>query len=46
MLPLSLQAQQLDLEQLALRLALLEELVSACSHASLRLQDRLVQALA
>ena len=44
-LQLSLQAQQLDLEQLARRLALLEELVGASSHASLRLQDRLAQAL-
>ena len=44
-LQLSLQAQQLDLEQLARRLALLEELVGAGSHASLRLQERLAQAL-
>lgn len=45
-LQLSLQAQQLDLEQLARRLALLEQLVSAGSEASLRLQGRLAQALA
>jgi len=44
-LQLSFQAQQLDLEQLARRLALLEELVGAGSHASMRLQDRLAQAL-
>ena len=44
-LQLSLQAQQLDLEQLARRLALLEELVGAGSHASLRLQERIAQAL-
>lgn len=44
-LQLSLQAQQFDLEQLARRLALLEALVGAGSHASLRLQDRLAQAL-
>lgn len=44
-LQLSLQAQQLDLEQLARRLTLLGELVSAGSDASLRLQDRLAQAL-
>lgn len=44
-LQLSLQAQELDLEQLARRLALLEELVSVGSDASLRLQDRLAQAL-
>lgn len=43
---LSLQAQQFDLEQLARRLALLEQLVSAGSEASLRLQGRLAQALA
>ena len=45
-LQLSLQAQQLDLEQLARRLALLEQLVSAGSDASQRLQGRLAQALA
>jgi len=45
-LQLSFQAQQLDLEQLARRLALLEQLVSAGSEASLRLQGRLAQALA
>jgi hypothetical protein len=45
-LQLSLQAQLLDLEQLARRLALLEQLVSAGSAASLRLQGRLAQALA
>jgi len=45
-LQLSLQAQQLDLEQIARRLALLEQLVSAGSQASLRLQGRLAQALA
>jgi hypothetical protein len=45
-LQLSLQAQQLDLEQLARRLALLEQLVSSGSEASLRLQGRLAQALA
>jgi len=45
-LQLSLQAQQLDLEQLARRLALLEQLVSSGSDASLRLQGRLAQALA
>ena len=45
-LQLSLQAQQFDLEQLARRLALLEQLVSAGSEASLRLQGRLAQALA
>jgi len=45
-LQLSLQAQQLDLEQLARRLALLEQLVSSSSEASLRLQSRLAQALA
>jgi hypothetical protein len=45
-LQLSLQAQQLDLEQLARRLALLEQLVSAGSEASLRLQCRLAQVLA
>ena len=45
-LQLSLQAQQLDLEQLARRLALLEQLVSTGSDASLRLQGRLTQALA
>jgi len=44
-LQLSFQAQQLDLEQLARRLALLEELVGLGSHASMRLQDRLAQAL-
>jgi len=44
-LQLSLQAQQLDLEQLARRLALFEELVGAGSHASLRLQERLAQAI-
>jgi hypothetical protein len=44
-LQLSLQAQQFDLEQLARRLALLEALVGAGSQASLRLQDRLAQAL-
>lgn len=44
-LQLSLQAQQLDLEQLVRRLALLEELVGAGSHASLRLQERLAHAL-
>ena len=45
-LQLCLQAQQLDLEQLARRLALLEQLVSAGSDASQRLQGRLAQALA
>jgi hypothetical protein len=45
-LQLSLQAQQLDIEQLARRLALLEQLVSAGSEASLRLQCRLAQVLA
>ncbi|MFM7642090.1 MAG: hypothetical protein ACKO45_11150 [Cyanobium sp.] len=45
-LQLSLQAQQLDLEQLTRRLALLEQLVSAGSEASQRLQGRLAQALA
>ena len=45
-LQLSLQAQQLDLEQLARRLALLEQLVSAGGDASQRLQGRLAQALA
>jgi hypothetical protein len=45
-LQLSLQAQQLDLELLARRLALLEQLVSSGSEASLRLQSRLAQALA
>jgi hypothetical protein len=45
-LQLSLQAQQLDLEQLARRLALLEKLVSASSEASFRLQGRLAQVLA
>jgi hypothetical protein len=45
-LQLSLQAQQFDLEQLARRLALLEQLVSSGSDASLRLQGRLAQALA
>ena len=44
-LQLSLQAQQLDLEQLARRLALLERLVAAGSKASLRLQTRLAQTL-
>jgi hypothetical protein len=44
-LQLSCQAQQLDLEQCARRLTLLEELVGVGSHASLRLQDRLAQAL-
>lgn len=44
-LQLSLQAQQLDLEQMARRLALLEELVGGGSDASLRLLDRLAQAL-
>jgi hypothetical protein len=45
-LQLSLQAQQLDLEQLARRLALLEQLVGAGCEASLRLQGRLAQAMA
>jgi len=45
-LQLSLQALQFDLEQLARRLALLEQLVSSGSEASLRLQGRLAQALA
>jgi hypothetical protein len=45
-LQLSFQAQQLDLEQFVRRLALLEQLVSAGSGASLRLQGRLAQALA
>jgi hypothetical protein len=45
-LQLSLQAQQLDLEQMARRLALLERLVEEGSHASVRLQHRLGQALA
>jgi hypothetical protein len=45
-LQLSFQAQQQDLEQLARRLALLEQLVGAGSDASLRLQTRLAQALA
>ena len=45
-LQLSFQAQQLDLEQLARRLALLEQLVSAGSDASQRLQGCLAQALA
>jgi hypothetical protein len=45
-LQLSFQAQQFDLEQLARRLALLEQLVSSGSEASLRLQGRLAQALA
>ena len=44
-LQLSLQAQQLDLEQLSRRLALLEQLVSAGSEASQRLHCRLAQAL-
>jgi hypothetical protein len=44
-LQLSLQAQQLDLEQLSRRFALFEELVWAGSHASLRLQERIAQAL-
>jgi len=45
-LQLSFQAQQQDLEQLARRLALLEQLVAMGSDASLRLQTRLAQALA
>ena len=45
-LQLSFQAQQQDLEQLARRLALLEQLVGAGSDASLRLQIRLAQSLA
>ena len=45
-LQLSLQAQQLDREQLGRRLALLERLVGAGSAASLRLQTRLAQTLA
>jgi len=45
-LQLSFQAQQQDLEQLARRLALLEQLVGAGSDASLRLQTRLAQTLA
>lgn len=45
-LQLSLQAQQLDLELLGRRLALLEGLVGAGSEASQRLQTRLAQALA
>ncbi len=45
-LQLSVQAQQQDLEQLARRLALLEQLVGASSDASLRLQTRLAQTLA
>ena len=45
-LHLSVQAQQLDLEQLSRRLVILEELVCTGSDASLRLQRRLVQALA
>jgi len=45
-LQLSVQAQQQDLEQLARRLALLEQLVGAGSDASLRLQTRLAQTLA
>lgn len=44
-LQLSLQAQQHDLEQLARRLALLEQLVSAGCEASLRLQNLLTQTL-
>ena len=45
-LQLSFQAQQQDLEQLARRLALLEQLVGAGSDASLRLQTRLAQTFA
>jgi hypothetical protein len=45
-LQLSLQVQQLDLEQLARRLVLLEQLVCAGSEASLRIQGRLAQAMA
>lgn len=45
-LQLSFQAQQQDLEQLAVRLALLEQLVGQGSDASLRLQTRLAQAIA
>lgn len=45
-LQVSFQAQQLDLEELSRRLALLEQLVSAGSDASLRLLGRLAQALA
>lgn len=44
-LQLSFQSQQLDLEQLARRLALLEQLVGASSEASRRLQIRLAQTL-
>ncbi len=45
-LQLSLQAQQEDLEQLARRVVLLEQLVVAGSNASLRLQALLAQTLA
>jgi hypothetical protein len=45
-LQISLQVQQFDFEQLVRRMALLEQLVSSGSDASLRLQGRLAQALA
>lgn len=44
-LQLSFQAQQQDLEELARRLALLEQLVATATHSSMMLQSLLVQTL-